>query len=44
MNFNQIKYGKFKVFINGVVSGITSFIWGTATSKNWGESTTQTWG
>jgi len=44
MNFNQIKYGKVAIFLNGVKTVISSFLWGTATAKNWGQSTSQTWG
>jgi hypothetical protein len=40
MNFNQIKYGRFKVFIDG----ISSFIWGTSTKNNWGDTTSKNWG
>ena len=44
MNFNQIKYGRVAIFLNGVGTAIGSFLWGTATDKNWGQSTTQLWG
>jgi hypothetical protein len=45
MNFNQIKYGRFKVFINGVLnSSVTRWIWGTSSTWTWGTTASWRWG
>ena len=45
MNFNQIKYGRVAIFLNGVGGAISvGMLWGKKTLYNWGQTTIDLWG